>query len=64
METDENFKKSCELWVKGQENLIEQIKVNITNSENMVKLHSKALKLQKDTLAHEIQYLEQFKTTF
>lgn len=64
MTTEENFKKSCELWVKNQENLIEQIKANISNSDNMIKLHSKAKKLHQETLAHELQYLEQFKTTF
>ena len=53
MSTEKEYEQCFNQWVKVQENCIEQIKYNIQNSKNMVKVHQEALVLQEKALKHE-----------
>lgn len=56
-----DYKKSCALWQKEQETLIEHLKQNIYNSEKMIELHYKTLATSKEALEHEEKVLSNFK---
>jgi len=61
MSAENDYQKSVDFWIKSQENLIEQIKIAIDNSEKMVKIHSDQLELSKQQLRHEEDYLKSYK---
>ena len=59
MSTKTAYDKAFNSWVKSQKNTIKQVELNIQNSENMVKVHTEALEIQRECLAHETGLLEE-----
>ena len=58
MSTKSAYKKAFNTWVESQKNTIEQVEINIANSENMIRVHKEALKISKKALKHEKELLE------
>jgi len=56
-----DYKKSCELWVKAQENLIVELNYNEQNSMKMIEIHTKSLALTRAAIRHENKVLSIFK---
>jgi hypothetical protein len=52
--------KSIKLWIKSQENLIEQLELQISNSQNVIFMEKKILKHTQETLKHELNLLNKF----
>lgn len=57
-EQNELYVKSQEFWQKQQEILIQSIEENLTNSVNMVSIHTRMTDLLKETLEFEKLNLE------
>lgn len=57
-EQNELYVKSQELWQKQQEIMIQSIEENLTNSINMVSIHTRMTELLKETLEFEKLNLE------
>lgn len=57
-EQNELYVKSQEFWQKQQEILIQSIEENLTNSINMVSIHTRMTDLLKETLEFEKLNLE------
>lgn len=64
MEQDENYQKSMEFSLKNQELYIEQIKININNCKEMVRVHSAYLEISEQQLEHELKYLKELQEKF
>jgi hypothetical protein len=52
--------KSVKLWIQSQNNLIEQLELQITNSTNVILMEKKILNHTKQTLLHEKKLLTDF----
>jgi hypothetical protein len=52
------MKKSCKLWIKTQELIIEQLKMQIDNASANLLLNEKVLTLALESLKHEQKILE------
>lgn len=53
MSIDKEYEACFDQWVKSQKNLIKQVEMNITNSENMIAVHKESLEIQKESLIME-----------
>lgn len=55
--TNKEYRRAFDTWVKQQNNTIRQIEYNIENSKRMVEVHTEALELQKKSLKYETELL-------
>lgn len=60
MDIQEEYKKSRNIWVSEQQNLISILEINIPYLEKEIELKQISLQLAKEALAHEIQYLQNY----
>lgn len=58
---EKGYKKSLELYLAQQENLIKELEFNLQNSENMIEIHTKNKKLVKVNLVHEKKMFNHYK---
>ena len=59
---DKGYKKSLELYLALQVNLIKELELNLINSENMIEVHTKNKKLVKSSLIHEKKMFNHYLT--
>jgi hypothetical protein len=58
---EKDYKKSCELWIEGQESLIDELILSQGFMIQNIKNFKKQLKQHKKRIAHEVGQLRTFK---
>ena len=62
MSEEENYKKSCDLWVRMQKRIIKENKLTIKFAKKDLKLTHRTLIDARETLEHEKKRLSDFLT--
>lgn len=57
---DKDYEMSQRQYLKSQEILIENLKLNIQNDENMIMIHEKSLSNNLESLNHEVGLLGKY----